>query len=426
MWKFRFSPDLQSAHSGAPVPAGRTDHGDTAHETGKAARSAATVAARAVLILLLCAFVPVILIAFFMGVTALLRGEFSTAVLAFVAVGFLIWYLRGPLGGFWEVGNEGRPRSDRRERPAGDERTGGQERSGGHEGPGLDERTGGRPGGEEWKPTGEPTSAPPGGAAAEPVPRLSLPEEFLLLAHTRYGLVYRHDQAAIGCAAAELGELALRRRLGVVARNARPYGSRASSGDVHVHVLDRTPTGLAWGDEVLAELDHRSVLPGDPAAGPAPEASPTRPVSLQEWLRLRGDRAFLRHREALIERGLLVHSPGCHEGQEGHHYADVGARNALIDRLRSVSGGRAVLDGHLLFLLDLVAESGLDAELGLTMSLAWRHDRARGSGAMAAVPKEMRDTGTLLFGGVFAKARRPISSGIGWEAGGDGDGGGGE
>jgi hypothetical protein len=119
----------------------------------------------------------------------------------------------------------------------------------------------------------------------------------------------------------------------------------------------------------MAELERlansrRRHTPSDTAGTP----SRSRPISLHEWLRLRGDKALLLHRKALTERRVLLHSPGLRPGQEERHYPDPSVRNELISRLRAVDHERVPVDEHMLLLLNLVAEAGLNDELGLTMS----------------------------------------------------------
>ncbi|WP_051791554.1 GPP34 family phosphoprotein [Amycolatopsis jejuensis] len=84
---------------------------------------------------------------------------------------------------------------------------------------------------------------------------LTLPEEFALLSLSSSGKVIDAGQAEVGCAVAELAELALRGRLVVEARKSRVLGL-----DVHhlrnttITVLDPTPTGLPWADSALSAL----------------------------------------------------------------------------------------------------------------------------------------------------------------------------
>ncbi|GGO60610.1 hypothetical protein GCM10012289_00880 [Nonomuraea cavernae] len=254
-------------------------------------------------------------------------------------------------------------------------------------------------------------SAGPGSAPVQ----LSLPEEILLLSY-RNGVAYDDERSAIACAGAELGELALRRRVQVTARKFRLFGVQVY-GSGAIRVLDPAPTGLAWADELMAELERleksrRRLMP----FATARTSSESRPVSLDKWLRLRGDKALLLHREALTERRVLFHSPGSRPRQEERHYPDPSVRNELISRLRAVGDGRVPLDEHMLLLLNLMAEAGLNDELGLTSSTSQRFNRVHGNGAAGALSEEMRETSAMLAVSISRRSR-------GDGGGSDGDGG---
>ncbi|MGI5121967.1 GOLPH3/VPS74 family protein [Marinactinospora thermotolerans] len=243
-------------------------------------------------------------------------------------------------------------------------------------------------------------------------PQLSLPEEFLLLSHHRHGDVHDPHQTAIGCAAAELGELALRRRLRVAPqRKGRLFGFEVyfTTGRTlgRIHLLDLAPTGLAWADGLLAELERLAA------------SSRNGPIRLRTWLRQRGGEALRLHRRVLVERNLLFHHPGFVPGEDGHHYPDVAVRAMLVSRLRAATGERIPLDERTLLLLDLVDEAELNEDLGLSLSTRQRLDRARGVGAVTALPEDVRDTSTVLSMSIPSRKR----SGAGGGDGGDGGGG---
>ncbi|KAF4408501.1 hypothetical protein CRI70_19720 [Streptomyces sp. Ru87] len=222
-----------------------------------------------------------------------------------------------------------------------------------------------------------------------PPPRyFSLPEEFLLLSHLQSGKVHDIDQTSVGCAAAELGELALRRKLLVRARKFEKFGFEIFRHQGHIQLLDTEPTGLVWADRLLAELDPS-------VSGPAP-------VSVYRWLRKRRRAALPLHRQTLTERGALRRRPGALLRRE-RHYPDPVARNALVSDVRSAYAGNP-LDEHLLFLCDLVEGADLGGDLGVTLRWRQRMDRARGIGAVESVPEDLRDTSTVL--GFMVPSRR--------------------
>lgn len=221
---------------------------------------------------------------------------------------------------------------------------------------------------------------------------LSLPEEFVLLSHLASGKVHGSARAVIGCAAAELGELALRRKLLVRSRKSTMFGFEVYRlHGVKIELLDTDRTGLVWADELLVELTHRSV-------------SEHGRVSLNKWFR-RHHQAFSRHRTALTERGMLRHKPGGRPSlfrslTKERLYPDPAMRNALIMKVRAAGSEQIRLDEHMLFLCDLVEAAGLSKETGFTLSLRQRRDRGRGVGAAGFLPEELRDTSTALASSV--------------------------
>ncbi|QUG99553.1 GPP34 family phosphoprotein [Saccharopolyspora erythraea] len=243
---------------------------------------------------------------------------------------------------------------------------------------------------------------------------LALPEEFLLLAHRESGKVRESARVAAGCAAAELGDLALRGRLLVRVGHASLLSSRLFWPEpTEIELLAVESTGLAWADNVLAELLQWI------------EAGP---VSLNRWVR-RHKGAFQYHRAALVGRGLLRPGPGTGLSRllgRQHHYPDQALRHRLIAELRATTTGRRVLDERLLFLSDLMAAVGLHDELGIgKWGFPHRMNPDRGIGVVTFRPEAMRDTSYAL-----ASAVPPASSGdgglVGDSGGGDGGGGGGD
>lgn len=209
--------------------------------------------------------------------------------------------------------------------------------------------------------------------------QLPLPGEFLLLAHQESGKVHDFERAAYGCAAAELGELALRRRLRVRVHKFKLFGSEVYSTSGTIEVLDTRRTGLGWADDVLGTLQSG--------------------LALHRWLRRRRNAALALHRDALIGQGLLRHQPGRLPAGE-RHYPDPSACGSLIAHLHAVYDQRVPLDEHMLFLSDLVDDAGLARELGLRLSWQQRKDRARSVGTVSVFAEDLRDTSTVLSGAI--------------------------
>ncbi|MGH3166826.1 MAG: GPP34 family phosphoprotein [Trebonia sp.] len=122
---------------------------------------------------------------------------------------------------------------------------------------------------------------------------LSLPEEWVLLSRKESGKTRDPGQAVAGCTAAELGELALRRKLLVRSRKFTVLGFEAYRPyRAEILLLDTSRTGLPRADELLADLERC------PASGQGR-------LSVMPWLRRRRRQAFTLHRNALAERGVL-------------------------------------------------------------------------------------------------------------------------
>lgn len=386
------SPDNRSLDTDTPPPAVRTGYREVIRAVGEAIKGTALFASRVTVVLVLLLLVPMTLGLFIGGIVLLCKGNVPKAGLAFLAAGWLGWYCCGPLRELWNGDGDENPQTSRDETGAGAEVEGGYE---GRDGAVSDSTV--------------PMSAPP---------QLSLPEEFLLLSYHRYGDVHDREQTAVGCAAAELGELALRRRLRVTPRKSKVFGFEFYSLSGKIQVLDLAPTGLAWADDLLAELERLAASRRrHTASGVAPTGSQRKPIRLHKWLRLRGHDALLLHTKALTERSVLFHSPGFRPGDEERHYPDVAVRNALISRLWAVTNERVPMDEHMLLLLELVGSARLNQDLGLTLSMRQRLDRARGIGAVAALPEDMRDTSTVLSMSIPSRNRGGVGGGSG---GGDG------
>ncbi|AVH57352.1 MULTISPECIES: GPP34 family phosphoprotein [Streptomyces] len=209
---------------------------------------------------------------------------------------------------------------------------------------------------------------------------LSLPEEFIVLSHLDSGKVHDTTQTAFGCAAAELAELALRRKVLVRPHKSRKFGVEVYRHKGEIELLDRGRTGLAWADELLADLADMTGLETH---------------AVYRWLRRRHRKALPLHRQTLTERGVLHHRPGKLLGKE-RYYPDPGVRNALINEVRTAYTSQSPLTGHLLLLCDLLDGAELTKDLGLTLTHRQRLDRARGIGAVEPLPEVLRDTSTVL------------------------------
>ncbi|MBK3569340.1 GPP34 family phosphoprotein [Streptomyces sp. MBT62] len=232
-----------------------------------------------------------------------------------------------------------------------------------------------------------------------PLQRLSLPEEFALLSYGENGRVPNSRQTAAGCAAAELGELALRRRLLVRPRKTRKLGVDIYRLRGEIELFPNTPhTSLTWADGLLAALWTRTT------------ALDPRPLTVTRWLRERGREALALHTSALVERGVLRQRPGTLLTRTRYH-PDAALRTALIDGVRAVRAEQVPLDEHMLFLCDLLDGAGLTKDFGLTMTRPQRLERARGIGAAGALPETLRDTSTVLGLSLPAREGRTITVG---------------
>ena len=194
-------------------------------------------------------------------------------------------------------------------------------------------------------------------------------------------------RAAIGCAAAELGELALRRKLLLRTRKWRKLGFDIyQMHGIEIALIDTGPTGLVWADELLSELRQRC------------SASKNGRYKLRRWFRHR-HQAFALHRDALAGRGVLIPESGWGTGSfsaKRRHYPHSALRNALIAEIHAARGEHSRIDEHMLFLRDIVETVGLGKELGAPMSVRDKLDRARGVGAVEVLPEDLRDTSAAL------------------------------
>jgi hypothetical protein len=227
---------------------------------------------------------------------------------------------------------------------------------------------------------------------------LSLPEEWVLLSLKESGKTRDSGCAAGGCAAAELGELALRRKLLVRSRKFKLLGFNGYRPyPAEIQLLDTSRTGLPWADELLADLEGS-------------RASWQGRLPLTSWLRQRRRQAFTLHRNALAEQGVLRHTPGARFVpfrifKPERHYPDPAVRNALITEMRAAGSGQSQLDERALFLSDLLGSSELYKDLGVTLKMRYMLDRGRAAGTVVAVPEDLRDTSSVLAWSVPKRSR---------------------
>lgn len=220
----------------------------------------------------------------------------------------------------------------------------------------------------------------------------------MLLSHLPWGKVHGSTRAVVGCAAAELGELALRGRLLVRTRKYDVFGLEAHRmHGVGIELLDTAPTGLPWADATLAELaeQHEQLAHRGPRRFSLAEREGH--LGLLRWLR-RHHQGFALHRTALTERGVLHRRSGGLRFLTGaRHLPDQALREGLAAEVRATAAGRGQLDAHALFLMDLVESVGLYKPLGISRSLRQRLDRGRSAGAAEFVPEELRDSSSALI-----------------------------
>ncbi|MER6568868.1 GPP34 family phosphoprotein [Streptomyces sp. NPDC001093] len=217
---------------------------------------------------------------------------------------------------------------------------------------------------------------------------LTLPEEFALLSLAETGKVIDSGQAEVGCAVAELGELALRGKLAVRTRKSTVFGLDAYRPyRAEIELVNADSTGLAWADELLAELAHAGEV-----------------VVPYKWVRRRRI-AFLQHRGALVGRGLIRRVPGRGLLRRERYYPDPNVRHGLIEAVRLAKAGEHRLDEHMMFLSDMVTASQLNRDLGGSWPKRHILDRARGTGAVESVPESLRDTSAVLAALVPKRSR---------------------
>ncbi|RCG26727.1 hypothetical protein DTL70_06660 [Streptomyces diacarni] len=227
---------------------------------------------------------------------------------------------------------------------------------------------------------------------------LSLPEEFALLSHLPSGKVHGKLRAVAGCAAAELGELALRRRVLVRPRETTVLGVRAQiTHRAGLELLDISPTGLPWADEVLAELSRFPV-------------SREGWINIRQWLRERRRHAFGVHTAVLMERGVLRQRSGVLGGKRC--VPDEGVRGAVVAQLRAIGSGQRAVDAHGLFLCDLIRAVGLHRTLRVPMGLRTTPYRSRGAGSAESVPEELRCASSALVALVPSRDTSMGSQGV--------------
>lgn len=148
---------------------------------------------------------------------------------------------------------------------------------------------------------------------------LTLPGAFVLLLQKPNGASYRNSMAATVVVAAELGELALQKRVTWQGKQ--------------LHLADATPTGIARLDALLTKIDSRTGHGG-------------KPIGVRSWVALRGMRGkstLRKHRAILAEQQFVTREPHKLLGMlpNDRYVPDAEARDAVVGRIRSAAqGGR--------------------------------------------------------------------------------------
>jgi hypothetical protein len=209
---------------------------------------------------------------------------------------------------------------------------------------------------------------------------LTLPEEFALLSLTDDGAVIDPGQARVGCALAELGDLALRGKLLVRYRRLKLLGviDVYVPSRVEIELIDTTPVGVPWADELLAELARTG------------ETVVTY-KALRRRLRRRD--AFLWHRDDLVTRGLIqyVLEKRRFRRDRDRYRPDLAVRATLIKDLGSATSREHPMDAHMMLLSAMVIRSELNGDLGIPAPRRRRgQDRADRGGAAEAGPEQLR------------------------------------
>jgi hypothetical protein len=234
----------------------------------------------------------------------------------------------------------------------------------------------------------ESRNAPRPGSA----PRaLTLPEEIALLLHKPNGTIYASRNPGTTTVAAEIGELALRHRVDIQKSK--------------MHLLDASPSGVAWIDELVAALRKKS--------GPK-----EKPVALSSWLKSRLS-ALKTHRVALVEYGLLHHQRQKFLGLfPDHRYIpDAIVRDSIISEIGQVARVERPIDNRLALLSGLVHSSGLVSVLGFEKpERSMLKSIAKGEGLSGAVDEVIAATSVAMSASIVAAS----SAGDGGGGGGGG------
>lgn len=226
---------------------------------------------------------------------------------------------------------------------------------------------------------------------SEPESRgIALPGEVALLLHKPNGSYYATANPNIAVAAAEIGELALRNRISIERK--------------HLLVLDPSPSGLPWFDELVAELRRKS--------GPK-----EKPVNLANWLSRR-TRAFKTHQALLAECGLLVRTTNKFLGfiPYDRHFVHEPTHGSLLNELAQVARAQRPVDNRLALITAVVHAGGLDRALG------FGRDERR---MMKSIARGESLGGAVEAAVAAASAAITVAAAGAAAAGGGGDGGGG-
>lgn len=166
---------------------------------------------------------------------------------------------------------------------------------------------------------------------------LTLPGAFALLLHKPSGRRSRNSMAPPIIAAAEAGELALRERV--------------SLENKKIHLVDATPVGVPWLDEVLAKIEAKT-------------RHGSKPYGIFRWLFMRNSRIVRKHRDLLIEKQVLTPERTTLLGIPLTRYVpDEATRDGVIAELRRAAQGGDV-DDRTAVLCGLVHASNAAPSLG--------------------------------------------------------------
>lgn len=178
---------------------------------------------------------------------------------------------------------------------------------------------------------------------------LTLPDEFVLLLHNGEGAHYPIEMPTVATSAARVGELALR--------------SRVRVEDRKLYVIDESPAGIPWFDELLGRFAKKGGGEG-------------KPVDLGSWLTFELS-TFSEHRDFLVQNSLLDKRTKKTLGfiKSSEYYPEPGVRDRVLAELSAVARSEREPGNRTAVLAAIVHACGLDKKLGFTDSERARLDR---------------------------------------------------